>query len=161
MAKVGKLEEKVSPEPEEIEVHWEIPYFMSLNNRYHESPDFKFLTTKWHLEIDPFDNTSPTSDKYIALRLERVKVELSCNTLCTFSIKKADGLMTGIRSLIHVFSFNNNRLKVDRFFTRHALQEHESELMPSNILTIMCNMKPLSDKSGSWKFKGNIILFFA
>lgn len=151
MGAVGKLEVK------EMKVYWEIPNFISLDNRYHRSSGFTFLNMNWQLKIDPFENHF-TSD-WIALHLERDNVALSCNIMCIFSIKKADGSETGIKDLIHAFGSNNNTLIAESFFTRSALKEHESELMPSNTLTIVCELKHLSDQRGSVKFRGNTSSF--
>lgn len=152
MGIIGKLEKKISLE--ETEVHWEIPNFTSVTNEYHDSSNFEFLCLNWFLSIDAFHGDSEND---IALYLEVKKIELLCNIMCTFGIKKADGSMTGVKCFTHAFCPDDEILRADKFFNRSALQEKKSELMPSNTLTIMCKLIHLSDKNGSLQFKGKYI----
>lgn len=147
----GVLEEVKSTSSEK-EVHWKIPDFMSLDaSRLHLSPNFKFLHAGWLLKIDPSETNSPD---HITLHLNMNEVDtISYNVLITFSIKKASGSIIGVSSFYHTFCGLKSKLNARQFFTRSALSQCASELLPSNELTIVCNLKQLADPV---KLIGNI-----
>lgn len=67
--------------------------------------------------------------------------------------------MTGISSVKHTLHPQDSNMKitliVHKFFTMAELRERESELLSSDSLTIMCNLKCQSDNirlSGNVKF---------
>lgn len=142
----GEIEE-IKNTDEEKEIHWKIPNFFLLPlDLYYKCPDFKFLNVQWQLRVDPSEYCT---DEHIALLLRTSKVDSSCDVTCTFGIKKADGSMTGISSLKHTlhpqYCNLNTTLVVHKFFTSGELSERQPELVPSNNLTIMCNLKLQSD----------------
>lgn len=147
----GVLEE-VKSAPKEKEVHWKIPDFWSLDiYTIYVSPNFKFLDIFWMLKIDPSETDSKD---HIALHLIMKEAgEISYNVLSTFSIKKACSSMVGVSSFYHTFCKLKSELIARQFFVRSALFECESELLPSNELVIVCNLKQLADPV---KLIGNI-----
>lgn len=152
MVHVHSVLEEVKSTPKEKEVHWKIPDFLTLTaSAFFVSPNFKFLDVCWYLEIDPSEDNSKD---HIALHLQLEEADrLSYNVLSTFSIKKADGSMVGVNAFYHTFCKLTSRLSARHFFSRSALSQCSSELLPSSELTIVCNLKQLADPV---KLIGNI-----
>lgn len=136
--------EVITDTPVEREIHWKIPDFFSLSTSiYHKAPDFKFLNVYWLLQIDPYENDGSRDN--LALLLKADAMKSSYDVVCTVGIKKVDGSMMEISSFKHPFSTLSTTLTVHKFFTRSALSQSESELLPLNCLTIICNLKLAED----------------
>lgn len=143
---IGEIEEIKNADTEK-EIHWKIPKFLSLTKAYYYvCPDFKFINIGWYLKLDPSEYMKYD---YLAIILETDEIESACDVLCTFGIKKSDGSVIAIRSFKHTLHTQVNNLDISltvhKFFTRSELEQHKSELLPLGELTIMCNLKLLSD----------------
>lgn len=150
----GEIEEIKNTDTEK-EFLWIIKNFLSLPiDVYYECPAFKFLNVLWYLKIDP---SEVGTDENIAILLKTGEVHSSFDVLCTFGIKTADGSMTAISSVKHTLHpqncGQNITLVVHKFSTMRELSERESELLPLDNLTIMCNFKLQNDNVG---LEGNV-----
>lgn len=154
---IGEIEE-IKNTDNGKEIHWKIPHFHSLAmDCYYKCPDFKFLNIQWNLKIGPSEMF--TNDGEIALLLKTGETDYSYDVMCTFGIIKDDGSIIGITSLKHTLHPQEKNLDVTlivhKFFATSEFFEHESELLPLSNLTIMCNLKLVSDPvipAGNMKF---------
>lgn len=128
----------------EKELHWKIPNFFTLSiPGIYVSDKFKFLDVYWQLKIEPSEKDIKD---HIALHLYLTNATtVSYNVLSTFGIKKTDGSLVGVSYFKHSFCAGKSGLIAHHFFTRSALSQRKSELMPSNELTIVCSFKQLAD----------------
>lgn len=143
---------EIKSTPKEKEAHWKISNFLSLSiPEIYVSDKFKFLDVYWQLKIEPSEKNN---NDHIALHLYLIDVTtVPYNVRSTFGIKKADGSLVGVSYFKHSFCAGKSGLVVHQFYTRSALSQRKSELMPSNELTIVCNFKHLADPV---KLLGNI-----
>lgn len=123
---IGKLNE-----PKEFE--WEIPNFSSFSktsgNLYH-SPSFNFANTSWHLVLR-------LGIKYLSVYLDN-EYQRPIHVSYAFSIKDVNGRLIGKTShasTCEVFCGFPN------FFLMSSLEERGSHLIPSDMLTIVCQLK--------------------
>lgn len=144
---------EIKSTPKEKKLHWKISEFFSLSTPpyIYNSAEFKFLDVCWQLKIEPYEKNNKD---HIALYLYLIDVTtMSYNVLTTFGIKKADDSLVGVSYFKHSFCAEKSGLVAHQFFTRSALSQLKSELMPSDELTIVCNFKQLADPVN---LKGNI-----
>lgn len=146
----GILEELIN-RAKEKEIQWRIPNFSKLGNCFEDSPKFNFLDAIWILKLDTSENNK---GDHIALEVKVLEVGIvSYNVLTTLSIKKACGSRIGATCFHHSYCKMKKRINASHFFSRATLARYQSELLPSDELTVICNLKHLADKI---KLLGNI-----
>lgn len=128
---IGELSEKAR------RFEWKIPMFSTLcqtDSCFYDSPSFIFGSMKLHLRMYP-----PTDNcDFLSVHLN-YESEPSCNVNFSFSIKKTDGTLIGTKTADE--SIMSYQPGCDRFFEGCDLRKQQSELLPSDTLTIICDLE--------------------
>lgn len=127
---IGELES--TQELKQLE--WKIPNYVSLRVGTYKSPSFTFANHSWHLTISA---ELYTVHKYLTVILKCENDSHCTDVMYSFSIKKSDGTLTTTKtyqsSMVSEWPF----LPLD-----------EISLLPSGIITIVCNLKYGLDLNG-------------
>lgn len=133
----------------ELDIEWKIKNFFSLSRKklFYDSPLFSFAGDPWRLQIYPNGDSDDETDGYIDLLLFRENSSPPIIVDFSFALKPVDGngKKHEEKRLTSVFDENSIIDGVYKFISRFELLERRKELVPSDILTVICNLK-----SSSW-----------
>ena len=148
MATKGKLKVNL----EEFHLEWRIDNFLSLPHAgdFYISPTFFFADSYWCLNVYPNGSAEYNSEGYISLFLYRKSAGPQMDLECHFSLKTVDPKEDGEKQFAHVFIKRKKGYGVPFFLSRSELKKRKSELLSSDIFTILCHLRfPRSDKDAS------------
>lgn len=135
MGTLGKLKTKL------YEMEWTIRNFDSLSVE-EESPFFPSKEAAWHMTIAPNGMREHNSVGYVGLYLIRIARNRFSNLQVSFAIKTVDGKKYQETPYETLLCGKDCQIYgVPCFLPRAELFERKSELLPSNVLTILCTMK--------------------
>lgn len=160
MVTIGKLNEI----QKELDIEWSISNFDSLSDeadKYYASPSFYFNGSSWYLKIYPNGRNADKSVGYLGLCLIRLSpgppnsVDFSVGVKTLYGKRDRERLYTCICD-----SFGSRYVPkcfISQYGTpwgisRSQLFERKSELMPFNVLTMLCTLKNPKDIEDSSKF---------
>lgn len=127
--------------PTEYDIEWSIQNFFSLSkecNNYYYSPPFSFEGTSWYFQI--FPNGNKVSG-VVSLYLYRDSANPPIRLEYTFGIKTLNGKKDSVKYISYVFQKAHQGYGEQSFLLRSNLLERKSDLMPADVLTIVCSLK--------------------
>lgn len=132
---------KVNNLTKEFHFEWKINNFFSLsgeNGKNYSSPLFSFANESWHLNVCPNGDPKYHAVGYISVYLHREVSGLSIiNLSWSFGLKTFDGKKVHEQHHTGVFSEDGKGYGSPGLLKRSTLLERKSELVPSDILTIV------------------------
>lgn len=155
MPVTGKL--SLRPNSEGIDVEWSIKNFFSLSDTdgvCYSSPDFSFNGDKWYLGIYPNGSQFTGSSEHIDLGLGQHLISTSVYLEISFSLKTVEKEKNK-KKHVKYFGDNNIYNAFHRFISRSELLRRQSELVPQDVLTVVCKIK----KASSARYGSKYIFF--
>lgn len=128
---------------EEFYFKWEIDDFFSLpeeDGKKYPSPSFSFGGESWHLEIYPHGQSKNNSVGYIDVYLSRNLPGPPFSVVCSLGIKICDGKRDVTKQFTYVYQKAIRIRGFRKLFRRSILSKKRSELVPSDVLTIVCKV---------------------
>lgn len=139
MATIGKVQSI----KREFNFEWQIENFLSLpeeDGKSYTSPSFSFAGESWHLRIYPHGELENNSVAYVGVYLIR-NMSVHPITLALFlGIKAVDGEKEHEIQIICVFDKENDGYGTSKLLKRSTLSQKKSEIVPSDVLTIVCTI---------------------
>lgn len=132
---VGTVEKKTLVE--EIEIEWKISNFFSLlKYDYFKSPIFCLGNGSWYLKMFPICTTEEFMRLYLCnATVREYPVEY------TFGLEKGDGSVEQLMKGILKGNQNSQSTSEAEFLKKTEVHQRKSELVPSDILTIIGRLK--------------------
>lgn len=151
MEKIGE----VNRTPATIcEFEWTIPDIVLLlqeENVYYYSPFFSFAGTTWYIGIYP-NGFRSKSLGYIFLNLSRTCCVPPISVDVSFAIKDVDGTKYEEAYYTkHIIENGHEIYGIERYLLTSDLLEKKSQLLPFNVLTIVCTIKHLKSTEDASK----------
>lgn len=144
---------EISEIPVGFAVEWRIKEFFSLSPevRYFDSPTFSFDGTSWVLRIYP-NGTLGTPDGFIHLFLRRETSGPPISLDFDLGLKNFDGKINPEKHFTRTF-VTKQGFGEPQLINRTQLLEEKFELVPSNILSLVCRIRyPTSPDISSKSF---------
>ena len=149
MAVIGELEEI----PKELTVQWKIIEFFSISEEVCISRFFSFTNECWYLRMYPNGNkrisgTNGCISVYLCRKssISPIKLKFSLSVKATAKEKVSETHQT------YIFRVAEEGCGVHKLISKLELLEKKSELMPSDILTILCTLKRPESQDDTSKF---------
>lgn len=124
----------------ESKFEWKIADFFSLSatkESSYTSPSFVFANTSLHLWIYPAGNVAAKSGFLSLFLVNESKNPFHVNM--ALHIKKVDGTILELTAAMDVYI--KTSMGYNNLYQKSSLKQNKSELVPSNILTIVCILK--------------------
>lgn len=134
MAAIGRL----NANAKEVDIEWKIRNFSSFRTeiaKYCSSPAFHFANSSWCIHIYP-NGVTADSRGFISLYVCRETFGRPVSLEWSIGLKSSDGKICEEKHSINVFKKKQKSLGYDKFLSRSVLLERESELTPSDVLTV-------------------------
>lgn len=151
MTEIGEVYESRA----ELVIDWKIKDFSSLsqeiNVRYH-SPKFYFSGSSWKIRIYPNGQTKIRSRGWIDLYLVKTSNPANIVLEYSFALRTVNGKPYWTKAGMSFFEEANCGWGNDKYILRSDVMKKESELIPSDILTVTCTLmnnepSPVNGKS--------------
>lgn len=139
----------------EFDIEWKIKNFFSLSRKnavFYSSPLFSFAGGPWYLQIYPNGESDDETDGYIDLLLCRENSNPPIIRKFSFALKTMDGMKHQEKHLTCIFDESSMINGVYKFISRFELLERRNELVPADILTVVCNLNSSSLTTDTSKF---------
>lgn len=140
MTEVGELSETSG----DIKVEWEIKDFFSLSqetDKYYHSPKFYFSGTSWQIQISPKSEVHDASGDWIGLYLTRMANGLPVAVTFSLRFKNVDEKGNPCIRSANTFNGKGNAWGHPKFMSRSMLMERKSQIIPADVLTVICTLK--------------------
>lgn len=142
----------------DLVVDWTIPHFFALESEGagYRSPPFSFADEEWWLRIFPNGWSGRDSSGYLDLFLVKVSPGPSIRQFFSISLKTVKGNKYNEQHGTRNFDDDNSCHPFIRFIPRTELTTRRPELVPVDVLTVVCTMKGLTSAgSDSKSFQDN------
>lgn len=157
MSVIGKLSTSINGA--DVDVEWRIDSFSSLSEEpgsslvlNYCSPNFSFSGEPWFLGIWPNGWSGTDSSGYVNLCLCKGFNNSSIKQEFSVSLKTVKGEKENEEHCTKVFDKGNRWHRFNRFIARSELLRRRSELMPHDVMTVVCIMKRTTSDESDSKF---------
>lgn len=128
----------------EIVMEWRIKDYSSLHQLTdipYESPKFYFSGASWNIRLYNNGQTVNDSSGWLGLYVRRWSSGSPVNLNYSLGLKSIDGKNDVRITETSVFDRKDYGWGKSKVITKTALMEQKSELIPSDILTVVCSLK--------------------
>lgn len=140
MATFGKVNDRTA----EFHFEWQIDDFFSLPEEDGEtcfSPNFSIAGESWCFFINPNGKSAINSVGYVGAYLQRNEDLPYISLVWSFGVKTSEGKKDKEMKFSHVFHEESLGYGFAKFLKRSELFEKKSELVPSDVLTLVCDIE--------------------
>lgn len=144
MTAIGEVNTISNVLQSEHEIEWKISNFSSLSNgtdNFYESPSFSFADESWYLRVRPNGDVSKGSVGSVGLYLMKSSTGPPIKMTYTLGLKSFKGEKDSEFHRTYNFILGDAGYGVHGCIVKSELLERMSDLMPTDVLTLFCNLK--------------------